>query len=93
MTEAAGSKRTPRRPTVSDREFQAVDLPGRPSGPRRAERPGHSLWGWLLWTPLVAAEAKLRAARNLARRRVVAHIEERHAAEAGRTASELPHPA
>ncbi|WP_247694747.1 hypothetical protein [Streptomyces sp. B93] len=41
-----------------------------------------SPWGWLLWLPLLAAEGKLRAARRLARERVVARIEERHAREA-----------
>ncbi|MGW2821864.1 hypothetical protein ACWC24_12765 [Streptomyces sp. NPDC001443] len=43
----------------------------------------YSLWGWLLWVPLLAADARLGAARRLARRRVVARIEERHAQEAG----------
>jgi hypothetical protein len=41
-----------------------------------------SLWGWALWIPLLAAEAKLRSARTLARQRVLASIEERHAQEA-----------
>ncbi|MFJ2721638.1 hypothetical protein [Streptomyces sp. NPDC087437] len=41
-----------------------------------------SPWGWLLWLPLLAAEGKLRTARQLARQRVVARIEERHALEA-----------
>ncbi|WP_252541717.1 hypothetical protein [Streptomyces sp. RO-S4] len=40
-----------------------------------------SAWGWLLWIPLFAAEGKLRAARKLARERVVARIEERHVLE------------
>ncbi|MER5197525.1 hypothetical protein ACWD3J_25470 [Streptomyces sp. NPDC002755] len=40
---------------------------------------GFSLWGWLLYLPLLAAEARLRAARKLARQRVVARIEARHA--------------
>ncbi|WP_406005030.1 hypothetical protein OG440_01755 [Streptomyces sp. NBC_00637] len=38
-----------------------------------------SLWGWLLYIPVLAAEARLRAARRLARQRVVARIEARHA--------------
>ncbi|MGW1725812.1 hypothetical protein ACWCQK_23095 [Streptomyces sp. NPDC002306] len=46
-----------------------------------------SLWGFLLWIPLLAADAKLGAARRLARRRVVARIEERHAQEATVTRS------
>ncbi|MGA5179986.1 hypothetical protein ACPCBF_09405 [Streptomyces pseudogriseolus] len=40
-----------------------------------------SAWGWLLWIPLFAAEGKLRAARKLARERVVARIEARHVLE------------
>jgi hypothetical protein len=38
-----------------------------------------SLWGWLLWAPLLAVEAKLRSARELGRQRVIARIEARHA--------------
>ncbi|MFI8205522.1 hypothetical protein [Streptomyces sp. NPDC085937] len=51
-----------------------------------------SAWGWLLWIPLFAAEGKLRAARKLARERVVARIEQRHVLEkAGApTAEEAP---
>ncbi|MFJ5550186.1 hypothetical protein [Streptomyces sp. NPDC093225] len=41
-----------------------------------------SLWGWLWWIPLLLADVKLRRARTLARERVVARIEARHA-EAG----------
>lgn len=37
-----------------------------------------SPWGRLLWLPLLATEGKLRSARELARQRVVARIEERH---------------
>jgi hypothetical protein len=47
-----------------------------------------SLWGWLLWIPLLAADAKLSAARRLARRRVIARIEERHAREAAASAAD-----
>ncbi|MFD9433425.1 hypothetical protein [Streptomyces sp. NPDC060002] len=36
-----------------------------------------SLWGWLLYVPLLAAEARLRAARKPAGQRVVARIEPR----------------
>lgn len=50
-----------------------------------------SLWGRLLWLPLLAAEGKLRAARELARRRVVARIEERHASEAAAQAGAPDH--
>ncbi|MFE6036937.1 hypothetical protein [Streptomyces sp. NPDC056452] len=39
----------------------------------------YSLWGWLLWTPVLAAEAKLRQARKLGRERVIARMRERHA--------------
>ncbi|WP_328899532.1 hypothetical protein OHR86_05735 [Streptomyces sp. NBC_00441] len=37
-----------------------------------------SLWGWLLWVPVLLAEAKLREARNLGRERVIARIQARH---------------
>ncbi|MET7454368.1 hypothetical protein ABZT03_21280 [Streptomyces sp. NPDC005574] len=37
-----------------------------------------SLWGWLFWVPLLAAEAKLRQARRLGQERVVARIQARH---------------
>ncbi|MFD5573895.1 hypothetical protein [Streptomyces cadmiisoli] len=50
-----------------------------------------SAWGWLLWIPLFAAEGKLRAARKLARQRVVARIEERHALEAAVVANSEDH--
>ncbi|MFF7883783.1 hypothetical protein ACH40F_34090 [Streptomyces sp. NPDC020794] len=40
-----------------------------------------SLRGRLLWLPLLAAEAKPRAARKLARQRVVVRLEARHALE------------
>ncbi|MFJ1807011.1 MULTISPECIES: hypothetical protein [unclassified Streptomyces] len=39
----------------------------------------HRMWGALLWIPLLAAEAKLRAVRKVAGRRVVARMEARHA--------------
>lgn len=39
----------------------------------------YSLWGWLCWAPLLAAEARLRQARRLGRERVVARMRERHA--------------
>ncbi|MFJ5156796.1 hypothetical protein ACIQCF_35660 [Streptomyces sp. NPDC088353] len=50
-----------------------------------------SPWGWLLWLPLLAAECKLRTARQLARQRVVARIEERHALEAAALADTQDH--
>ncbi|MFC9245640.1 hypothetical protein ACFT7S_16935 [Streptomyces sp. NPDC057136] len=37
-----------------------------------------SLWGWLFWIPLFVAEAKLRQAKQLGRKRVIARIQERH---------------
>ncbi|MEU6517469.1 hypothetical protein [Streptomyces sp. NPDC046978] len=37
-----------------------------------------SLWGWLLWIPLFAAEATLRRARRLGQERVIARIRARH---------------
>ncbi|MFJ1969554.1 hypothetical protein ACIO93_12875 [Streptomyces sp. NPDC087903] len=37
-----------------------------------------SLWGWLFWAPVLAAEAKLRRARRLGQERVVARIQARH---------------
>ncbi|KUN33294.1 hypothetical protein AQJ30_34385 [Streptomyces longwoodensis] len=37
-----------------------------------------SMWGWLLWIPLLAAEAKLRQARRLGQQRVVARMQARH---------------
>ncbi|MFJ7627924.1 hypothetical protein ACIQZN_15660 [Streptomyces sp. NPDC097595] len=37
-----------------------------------------SLWGWLLWVPVLLAEAKLRRARDLGRERVIARIQARH---------------
>ncbi|MFD9002366.1 hypothetical protein ACFV0T_15540 [Streptomyces sp. NPDC059582] len=46
-----------------------------------------SLWGFLLWIPLLAADAKLGAARKLARQRVVARIEEGHARQTTATGS------
>ncbi len=50
-----------------------------------------SAWGWLLWIPLFAAEGKLRAARKLARERVVARIEERHVLETAAVANAEEH--
>ncbi|MET9253956.1 hypothetical protein [Streptomyces sp. NPDC003717] len=40
---------------------------------------GFRFWGWALYAPLLLADARVRAARRLARERVVARIEERHA--------------
>ncbi|MEU5664504.1 hypothetical protein [Streptomyces longwoodensis] len=37
-----------------------------------------SMWGWLLWIPLLAAEAKLRQARRLGQQRVVERMQARH---------------
>jgi hypothetical protein len=37
-----------------------------------------SLWGWLFWIPVLAAEAKLRQAKRLGRERVIARIQQRH---------------
>lgn len=42
-----------------------------------------SAWGWIWFTPLLLAESKLKQARRLARRRVIAAMEARHAAAAG----------
>ncbi|MFE4663656.1 hypothetical protein ACFRI7_02365 [Streptomyces sp. NPDC056716] len=38
-----------------------------------------SVWGWLWYLPLLLAELKLRHARQLARERVIAAVEARHA--------------
>ncbi|MFD9332111.1 hypothetical protein [Streptomyces sp. NPDC060065] len=47
-----------------------------------------SLWGWLFWIPVFAAEAKLRQARRLGRERVIARIQQRHEeADTDRTAA------
>ncbi|MFE4973717.1 hypothetical protein ACFRAR_16600 [Kitasatospora sp. NPDC056651] len=37
-----------------------------------------SLWGWLFWVPVLAAEAKLRQAKKLGQERVIARIQARH---------------
>lgn len=37
-----------------------------------------SLWGWLFWIPVFAAEAKLRQAKRLGRERVIARLQQRH---------------
>lgn len=37
-----------------------------------------SLWGWLIWIPVLTAEGKLRQAKRLGRQRVVARMQERH---------------
>ncbi|MCX5000484.1 hypothetical protein [Streptomyces longwoodensis] len=37
-----------------------------------------SMWGWLLWIPLLVAEAKLRQARRLGQQRVIARMQARH---------------
>ncbi|MBB6440209.1 hypothetical protein [Streptomyces candidus] len=37
-----------------------------------------SLWGWLLWAPILMAEAKLRQAKKLGQERVIARIQARH---------------
>ncbi|MFJ7281009.1 hypothetical protein [Kitasatospora sp. NPDC098663] len=37
-----------------------------------------SLWGWLFWAPVIAAEAKLRQAKKLGQERVIARIQARH---------------
>ncbi|MFB7438253.1 hypothetical protein ACFC01_07910 [Streptomyces mirabilis] len=47
-----------------------------------------SFRGRLLWIPLLAAEAKPRAARKLARQRVVVRLEARHALETAALAAE-----
>ncbi|MFB6661321.1 hypothetical protein ACFCXL_13855 [[Kitasatospora] papulosa] len=39
-----------------------------------------SLWGWLLYVPLFAAEAKLRQAERIGKERVVARVQARHRA-------------
>ncbi|MFH8391638.1 hypothetical protein [Streptomyces sp. NPDC018036] len=38
----------------------------------------YSLWGWLWYAPLLLADGKLKAARQLARQRVIAAMEARH---------------
>ncbi|MER7678186.1 hypothetical protein [Streptomyces sp. NPDC096934] len=40
----------------------------------------YSVWGWIWYVPLLLADAKLRQARRLARERVIAAMETRHAA-------------
>lgn len=39
----------------------------------------YSVWGWLWYLPLLVADTKLRQARRLARERVIAAMEARHA--------------
>ncbi|WP_103535792.1 hypothetical protein [Streptomyces sp. SM11] len=39
----------------------------------------YSVWGWIWFVPLLLAESKLRQARRLARQRVIAAMEARHA--------------
>ncbi|MEV7324232.1 hypothetical protein [Streptomyces sp. NPDC093970] len=39
----------------------------------------YSLWGWIWYVPLLLADAQLRLARRLARQRVIAAMEARHA--------------
>lgn len=39
----------------------------------------YSVWGWIWFAPLLLAESKLRQARRLARQRVIAAMEARHA--------------
>ncbi|MFF6805634.1 hypothetical protein [Streptomyces sp. NPDC012616] len=43
----------------------------------------YSAWGWIWYTPLLLADAKLKQARRLARQRVIGAIEARHAETAG----------
>jgi hypothetical protein len=47
-----------------------------------------SFWGRPLWIPLLAAAAKPRAARKLARQRVVVRLETRHALETAALAAD-----
>ncbi|MFD8651458.1 hypothetical protein [Streptomyces mirabilis] len=47
-----------------------------------------SFRGRLLWIPLLSAEAKPRAARKLARQRVVVRLEARHALETAALAAD-----
>ncbi|MEU0137420.1 hypothetical protein ABZ172_25830 [Streptomyces sp. NPDC006296] len=42
----------------------------------------YSVWGWIWFVPLLLAESKLRQARRLARQRIVAAMEARHAGAA-----------
>ncbi|MEU8892251.1 hypothetical protein [Streptomyces sp. NPDC048442] len=44
-----------------------------------------SLWGWLLFLPLLVMDAKVRNARGVAQRRVIAAIEARHASTPAQT--------
>ncbi|TKS95401.1 hypothetical protein E4U92_35360 [Streptomyces galbus] len=46
-----------------------------------------SLWGWLLWIPLLAAEAKLRQAKRLGQQRVIERMQARHEEARDRTPS------
>ncbi|WP_329625881.1 hypothetical protein OG357_38255 (plasmid) [Streptomyces sp. NBC_01255] len=42
----------------------------------------YSVWGWIWFAPLLLADAKLKQARRLARQRVIAAMEARHAGAA-----------
>ncbi|MGW1294042.1 hypothetical protein [Streptomyces sp. NPDC002533] len=42
----------------------------------------YSVWGWIWFVPLLLAESKLKQARRLARQRVIAAVEARHASAA-----------
>ncbi|MET8101974.1 hypothetical protein ABZV29_36920 [Streptomyces sp. NPDC005236] len=39
----------------------------------------YSVWGWLWYAPLLLADGKLKLARRVARQRVIAAMEARHA--------------
>ncbi|WP_240653692.1 hypothetical protein [Streptomyces sp. AcE210] len=39
----------------------------------------YSVWGWIWFAPLLLADSKLKQARRLARQRVIAAMEARHA--------------
>ncbi|MFJ8988803.1 hypothetical protein ACIRQH_00185 [Streptomyces sp. NPDC102279] len=39
----------------------------------------YSVWGWIWYVPLLLAEGRLKLARTVARQRVIAAMEARHA--------------
>ena len=39
----------------------------------------YSVWGWIWYAPLLLADGKLKLARRVARQRVIAAMEARHA--------------
>ncbi|MGA5069056.1 hypothetical protein ACPB9E_35690 [Streptomyces exfoliatus] len=47
-----------------------------------SETVSYSVWGWIWFAPLLLADSKLKQARRLARQRVIAAMEARHAGAA-----------